>query len=291
MNARQLAAAAMIAAAAAAGSAAAQDSADPVVGRVDGSEIRQSDIVAAYETLPEEYKVLPVERLHKVLLDRSIDDTLIAAQAKELSFDDDEDIQNRLRMARAQIFREAYFLRVIERKVTEEAMRARYDEMIAEMPETEEVWARHILLESEDDARTVAAEASQEGADFGELAKEHSQGPSASEGGDLGYFAREEMVPEFADAAFALQPGEVTAEPVKTQFGWHVIKVEDRRTREAPAFEELREQIQSELSQAAIAEGIVELRKGAEIERFEFDGSNLVEPDQGEAEEGEAADE
>jgi len=260
--------------------AAAQDADDPVVGRVGGNEIRQSEIIAAYDGLPADYQQVPVERLHRILLDRAIDDALIAKRAASLGYAEDAEVQLKLRLARAQVMRETYFTRQIEASVTEDEVKARYDEKIAEMPAEEEVRARHILVESEEEAKAVIEALGAADADFAKIAGEKSIGPSAAQGGDLGYFAKAAMVPEFAEAAFAMEPGAVSEMPVQTQFGWHVIKVEDRRAAAPPPLEELRADIYNELAQAVIAEGIVELREGAAIERFEFDGSDVASSEQ-----------
>ncbi|MCP4329177.1 MAG: peptidylprolyl isomerase [Alphaproteobacteria bacterium] len=257
--------------------ASAQDSENPVVGRVNGQEIRQSAIIAAHGSLPAEYQAIPLEQLYGILLDRTIDDSLIADRAGDLNYADDEEVQARLDQARSQVFREIYFTRLVNEKVTDDALDARYQEALADIPAVEEIRARHILVESEDEAVAIIADLAKDGADFEKIAEDKSIGPSAAQGGDLGYFTADVMVPEFADAAFALEPGAVTPDPVKTQFGWHVIKVEDRREKAPPGFEEMREQLFNDLSQIAIAEGIVDLRRGQEIERFEFDGSPIEE--------------
>jgi len=260
--------------------AAAQDADDPVVGRVGGAEIRQSEIIAAYDGLPADYQQVPVERLHRILLDRAIDDALIAQRAASLGYENDAAVQLKLRLARAQVMRETYFTRQIEATVTEDAVKARYEEKIAEMPAGEEVRARHILVKSEDEATAVIEALGAADADFAKVAGEKSIGPSAAQGGDLGYFTKAAMVPEFAEAAFAMQVGEVSKAPVQTQFGWHVIKVEDRRAAAPPALEEMRTDIFNELAQAVIADDIVALREGVAIERFEFDGSEVAPPEE-----------
>ena len=146
-------------------------------------------------------------------------------------------------------------------------MRAAYDETVASQPPVEEVHARHILVATEDEAKAVAEEIAA-GADFAETAKARSTGPSGPRGGDLGWFAKGAMVPEFADAAFALKPGEVSA-PVQTQFGWHVIKLEDRRVKPAPTFEEMREELTQQLQTKAAEAAVLAARESAEVERPE----------------------
>ena len=146
------------------------------------------------------------------------------------------------------------------------------------MPPVEEISARHILLETEEDALAVIASL-QGGADFIELAAEKSIGPSADRGGDIGFFGRDNVVPEFADAAFALEPGQISESPVQSEFGWHVIKVDERRAIAPPSFEEMRQQFVGEISQELIAEMLDELRDTTTVERFNMDGSPIAEPE------------
>jgi peptidyl-prolyl cis-trans isomerase C len=163
--------------------------------------------------------------------------------------------------------REVYLTREVEAGVTEAALRERYDAMVAAFPAGEEVNARHILMENEDDARAVIA-ALDEGGDFAELAGEKSIGPTSSRGGDLGYFSRDQMVPEFSEAAFALETGAYTKDPVQTQFGWHVILLEDRRNQAPPTFEASEEKLREEVERSVVEGLITGLRDGATVELF-----------------------
>jgi peptidyl-prolyl cis-trans isomerase C len=273
MKTRHLIVAGVAAAITVGASAIAAENDDPVVGRVDGADVHQSDVIAAYSDLPSEYQALPVERLHRVLLDQVIDDRLIAEVAKEMKYAEDEEVQEQLRRAEAEVYRQVYFTRRIKEALTEEALKAQYDEAIKNIPPQDEVHARHILVKDEDEAKALIEELAKGQVEFAKLAEEKSIGPSASQGGDLGYFTKDTMVPEFAEAAFALEPGQVSPEPVQTQFGWHVIKVEDRRPKAAPTFEEMQQELANEISQQAIADAVAALREGHDIERFSFDGS------------------
>jgi peptidyl-prolyl cis-trans isomerase C len=181
--------------------------------------------------------------------------------------DQDEEFQDRMAFIRESLLQEAYVANRIESEMTDERLRADYEKMIAESPPAEEVRARHILLESEADAKAVIAEIAG-GADFAETAKAKSTGPSGPNGGDLSFFKREQMVKPFADAAFAMQPGEVSKEPVQTQFGWHVIKVEERRTSEPPSFEESVEELRNQGAQQIVAALIEQLRGETAVQTF-----------------------
>jgi peptidyl-prolyl cis-trans isomerase C len=170
----------------------------------------------------------------------------------------------------------------VEEGSTEEALKARYEELKkGDGFSFEEVHARHILLASEEDAKAVITEL-EGGADFEELAKEKSTGPSAPNGGDLGYFKKGAMVPEFGEAAFSMDVGSTSAEPVQTQFGFHVIKVEDKRTNE-PSFEETEPQIRQEVARDIVTALVEGLRQGATIERFNLDGTPMVAKDASES--------
>jgi peptidyl-prolyl cis-trans isomerase C len=217
--------------------------------------------------------------LFNPLLDRAIDNELIDQRVASLDYGDDAEVQMMLRLARLQILRQIFFSRLTKEAVTEEAIKAAYDERVAAMPMEEEVHARHILVSSEDEAKAVIAALGEDDADFATIAAEKSMGPSASKGGDIGYSTKPAMVPEFAEAAFAMEVGEVSKVPVQSQFGWHVIKVEDRRPTPVPTLDEMREEIVAGLQQAVVDDGVAELREGRKIERYAFDGSELLAAD------------
>jgi peptidyl-prolyl cis-trans isomerase C len=150
---------------------------------------------------------------------------------------------------------------------TDEAMKKVYEEASKQITGEQEVHARHILVETEDEAKAIKAELDK-GADFAELAKKKSKDPGASDGGDLGFFTKDQMVPEFSAAAFALEPGKIS-DPVKSQFGWHIIKVEEKRNRKAPDFEQVKSQIETYVTRKAQADYVGKLREAAKIERMD----------------------
>ncbi|MCP5371372.1 MAG: peptidylprolyl isomerase [Hyphomicrobiales bacterium] len=246
--------------------------ADPVVAVVNGAEIKASEVNAARARLPQQYQQLPLPALFPVLLDAVIDSRLIANAARTAGTDKDPLYQETLARVERQLMEQIYLSRYLEEKVSDAAQQARYQEIVAESKGKQEVQARHILVEKEEDAKALIAELDK-GADFEKLAKEKSIGPSAAKGGDLGYFGQGDMVPEFADAAFAMDKGAYSKAPVKTQFGWHVIKVEDKRDLAPPKFEEVEEQIQRDLATKARADLVKGLRADAKVEKFNLDGS------------------
>lgn len=241
--------------------------ADTVLATVNGTDITLGLLHLVYTNLPPQYQQLPGEILLPALLDQAINQILLAQAGSAEGLDKSALVRLSVENATRDAIAGAFIQKLIEADVTEEAIRAEYDKRIAAMPEETEVNASHILVETEEEAKEIAAELGK-GADFAELAKARSKGPSASNGGNLGWFGRGQMVPPFEEAAFALKPGEVSA-PVQTQFGWHVIKLNETRIKPKPSFEEMRQTIASELSQQLVRAKIDALRAQAEIERPE----------------------
>lgn len=241
---------------------------DEVVATVDGSEITQADIAFASQDFSEQLSQVPPTQWRKILTDVVVDMQLMANAAREMGVQDEADFQRQVEFLTMRALRNAYLAREVEGKITEEQVQAAYDAEFADFEGEEERRARHILLESEDEAKAVIA-ALADGADFAELAKEKSTGPSGPNGGDLGYFTKGRMVEAFEDAAFALEVGAVSEEPVQTQFGWHVIKVEDARKQAAPELDAVRDRIRQELLRARYGEVMAQLKEAAEIEIVE----------------------
>jgi peptidyl-prolyl cis-trans isomerase C len=251
---------------------------DPVLARVNGEPIRQSDVLAtAAEVLPQDMRGMPPAMLMQVLpaeirrqlLDRAITERALVAAARTAGLDKDEEVRRRIRRAEEQELQQAILTREVTAAVTEEAVRARFDRDAARRSGEEEVHARHILLQSEADARTALAEVKRAGADFAEVAKRRSRDPGARDGGDLGFFKRGDMVPEFAEAAFALQPGQVSEAPVRSPFGWHIIRVEARRAAPAPSYEESRTELRQKLMEEQVEAVVTRIRNAAQVERLE----------------------
>jgi len=247
-----------------------------VVAEVAGEKVYLMEILQMAERLPDQYKQLPLPSIYPSLLQRAIDSRLVAAAGREAGYADKEDVKTRVRDAETQIISEMFLTDTINAEVTEDALRKDYEARKAELTGSDQVKARHILLETEEDARAVIEELTK-GGDFAKLASEKSTGPSASSGGDLGWFADGQMVPAFSQAAFALNPGEITTDPVKTQFGYHVILVEDRKPGEAPPFEQARQQLASDMSQKVLLKKLEGLREGADVKKFNYDGGPMPE--------------
>ena len=233
-----------------------------MVATVNGQPIRLSELEVAQQALPQQYRTMPLQAVFPALLDRIVDSKLVVQEGKKSKVTEDPAFKKRMAFVEDQVLQDFWIQREIARKVTPEKLQQRYEERLKSMPAEEEVHARHILVSTEDEAKAIIAEL-KKGAAFDKLAKEKSTDKaSGAEGGDLGWFKKSDMVKEFADAAFALKKGELTETPVKTQFGYHVIKVEDRRKAPPPAFEELADQLREEMSREAVTAQLDQLQVG-----------------------------
>ena len=239
------------------------------VGSVNGEPMYLDEVMQLTEQLPDEYRRQPLESYYPNLVAEIANTKLGAKAATDANLQDNELVQDAIRIATERILAEAYFATEMRKMVTDEEIQSAYDRFIADSDSREEISARHILVNEKQEAVDLIAKL-KDGADFATLAQEFSTGPSGPKGGDLGYFGRGQMVPDFEVAAFDLEIGTFTAEPVQTQFGWHVIKLEDKRTQPAPSLEEMRSQIAQGLSQQALARLIEELRKDADIVERSF---------------------
>jgi peptidyl-prolyl cis-trans isomerase C len=240
---------------------------DPVVARVNGVEIRASDIAVAEEDIGSNLSQMPPANKRDYVTTFLADMMLVAKAAEDKKVQDADAFKRRLTYFRNKILMEVLLQQEAKAAITDAALHKLYDDATKQMTAEKEVRARHILVETEDEAKAILAEL-KGGADFAELAKKKSKDPGAADGGDLGYFTKDQMVPEFAEVAFKLEKGQIS-DPIKTQFGWHIIKVEDKRDRPVPEFDKVREQLESYLSRRAQAELIAKLRADAKIERLE----------------------
>jgi peptidyl-prolyl cis-trans isomerase C len=239
---------------------------NPLLARVNGKEIRWADIEKSARGLPEEYSS-QLETIFPALLQRLIDVQLLVWAAREQGLAEDAEIRRQVADYEDRLLSDTLIRRQVAGRVSEDMLRARYDAHIVRLAARSEVRARHILLDSEARAREVIA-ALDRGGDFAELARERSLGPTAEQGGDLDYFTRDNMIPGFAAAAFALEVGQYSRDPVRTEFGWHVIKVEDRRAEGVASFEEMKAELREAATRELLDELLRELRGRAEIELY-----------------------
>lgn len=249
---------------------------DPVIAKVNGIEIHRSQLLAVRQGLPEQAQKLPIEQIYRQLLVRMEDNILVSQTARKAKLENDPEVKRQLALALEQIVSQVYITRYVQSQISEDKVKKRYDELVKQQKPVEEVNARHILVKTEDEAKAVIADL-KAGKDFAEEAKAKSEDPGTkANGGDLGWFTKEEMVPEFADAAFKLEKGQYTDTAVHTQFGYHVIKVEDRRMKPPPPYEQAKGEVLQLMQRELIEQKLKELRTGAKIEEFNLDGSKLA---------------
>ncbi len=245
--------------------------ASTVLAVVNGTEITLGHVILLRTQLPEQYLSAPDDVLFEGILNQLIDQTLLGDTVTEEPLEMRLALENEARALRAASAIDAVF----GEGPTEEEIRKAYDEVVAGIPEEQEFNASHILVETEDEAKALIAQL-EDGADFAQLAKDNSTGPSGPNGGELGWFGLGMMVPEFETAATALEVGAISA-PVQTQFGWHVIKLNDKRIKPAPALDEIRDQLVQQIQSQKLDAIIAELRDGASVETMVegFDPANI----------------
>ncbi len=244
----------------------AQD-ANAVIAKVNGADIRQSDLAVAEEELGPSLQQMDPATRRDNLIAFLIDMKIVAKAAEAKKVGDAADFKQKLAFARDRLLMDSLLATEGKAAVTDEAMKKVYEDATKQVSGEKEVHARHILVPTEDEAKAIKAELDK-GADFAKLAKEKSKDPGAADGGDLGFFTKEQMVPEFSAVAFALAPGKIS-DPVKSQFGWHVIKVEEVRDRKPPEFDQVKGQIQNFVVRKAQADYVTKLRAEAKVERLD----------------------
>ncbi|HEY8192074.1 MAG TPA: peptidylprolyl isomerase [Alphaproteobacteria bacterium] len=249
---------------------------NPTVATVNGEEIKRSDVFTFIGTLPEQVRQMPIQNLFPLALEQVINNKIVGARADAAKLESDPEVTKMMEQAKGQIVRNVYVERQLKEGITQKKLLKAYDDMLTKIGDVQETHARHILVDSEEKARD-AIKKLDGGAKFEELAKELNTAPSKDNGGDLGYFAKTDMIPEFANAAFALDVGKYSKDPVKTQFGWHVIKVEDRRKRPEPEFEAVKPQLEAQLRQEILTGLLDKWQKEAKIKKFDLNGEPVKE--------------
>ncbi|PWC56171.1 peptidylprolyl isomerase [Azospirillum sp. TSO22-1] len=248
---------------------------DPVVARVNEQEVRLSDLMRLVSQLPPQVQQMPLDMIYGALVDQLVNQKLISAAGYKDGLDKTDETKAELKQAEERIVQRAFITKSVQSRITPDKLDAAYKDYLKNNPPQDEVKASHILVENEAEAKDIIAQLGK-GGDFAKLAKEKSKDTvAAQQGGDLGYFTKETMVEPFANAAFAMKPGEISKEPVKTQFGYHVIKVEDKRKAPQPTLDEMKPQLEKEMSKDIVTAVIDDLRKGAKVETFQVDGSPM----------------
>jgi peptidyl-prolyl cis-trans isomerase C len=245
----------------------ADPAADPVVARANGVDIRQSDLALAEDEVGSNMPQMGPDQKRDYLITYLADVIVLAQAADQQKLADRDDVKHRVQFERNKVLMETLLQDAGTAAMTDDAMRKVYDEAVKQMANEQEVHARHILVATEDEAKAIEDQL-KKGADFATLAKEKSKDPGAAEGGDLGYFTKDQMVPEFAEVAFKLDKGQIS-DPVHTQFGWHIIKIEDKRTKPTPTFDDVKGQIENYVAHRAQADLVAKLRSAANIQRLD----------------------
>lgn len=248
---------------------------NPVVAKVDGEEITRVDVYNFIQLMPPQIQQLPATQVYPMALDQVINTRLIQNKAEAANLEETPEFKREVEMAKQQIARNMYVEKTVGERISEASLRKKYDQLVANIPNVEERKASHILVETKEAADDVLKRL-KEGADFNAVAKTESKDPTAAQNaGDLGWFTKDAMIPEFADAAFSMKKGAVSSEPVQTQFGWHVIKLEDVRTQPKPTFDQVREALEMQARRENLESLVNDWRKAAKIEVYDINGDPL----------------
>ena len=248
---------------------------NPVVAKVDGQDITRVDVFRYIKMMPANVQQLPPTAVYPLALEQVVNTRLVQNKAENAGLENDPEVQQQLSMAKQQIVRSVFVQREVDKEIADSEVKKKYDDTIGKTPAVEEIKASHILVDSKDKAMDLIKQLDG-GADFSKLAAEHSSDSSnKGQGGDLGWFAKNDMVPAFSEAAFKLKKGETSKEPVETQFGWHVIKVEDSRERPKPTLAEVEPMIKTELRREKLEAMLENWRKSAKIEKYDINGDPI----------------
>ncbi|PYE88977.1 peptidylprolyl isomerase [Phyllobacterium leguminum] len=264
--------------------------ADPakVLATVNGQPITQAEVDQASSDLDPQFSRLPAEQRRLAALAALIDIKALATKGKTEKLDQTPEFKQRMDFLQDRALHNAYFEKEIVGKISDADVRARYDKEMAATPPQNEVRARHILVKTKEEADAIIKKLDG-GAKFEDLAKENSTDGSAANGGDLGYFSQGQMVPEFEKAALALEPGKYTKEPVQTQFGYHVIKLEDKRAQQPPAYDQVKEQVRSIIMRERYVDLMKKLRGDLKVSYTDPEIEKAMKQASGEAAPAEAA--
>ena len=246
----------------------------PIVANVNNEDISLETMIHAMNELPPEIQSQPFMSYYEDLLERVIDIKLFAQEGKKMKLDEEPSVRAAIDFVIEKVLMQAFLSKYIQENIKEENLKASYNNFIADETSREEIKASHILMDTESEAIDVINMLN-DGDDFAELAKNKSTGPSGPSGGDLGWFKRGQMVPPFEKAAFSLNKNEITQRPVQTQFGWHVIKIFDKRIPEAPSYENMKSKLIQDLERKIVSKKIQDLRNDALIEKL---SSSELEP-------------
>ncbi len=248
---------------------------NPVVAKVSGQDVTRLDVFNFIQTLPPQTRQLPVTQLFPLALDQVVNASVISKQVSGVNLDNDPAVKEQLQAAKSQIVRGVFVQKEVEKAITAERIKQAYDGYVAGFPKIPELKTRHILVEDEATAKDLIKQL-KEGADFAALAKEHSTDATKDNGGDLGYISKQDQViPEFLETAFALEPGSMTEKPLKTEFGYHIIEVTEARDRPPATLEQATPFISAQLRGVVLNELLSQWRDKADVEVFDINGKPI----------------
>ena len=252
-------------------------STDPVIATVNGATIHLSELSEMTRNLPQQLQGMSPDQLYPILLDQLVDQKAMAIAAKKEGLMNNPTVQKRIEIGTEQVLQAALITKTVGPQISEDAIKAVYQKEFANQPGVEEIHARHILVPTQTEAEGIIKQLGQ-GADFTKLAHKYSTDPGSVNGGDLGWFKKTDMVPEFANAAFAMKDGQISQAPVHSQFGWHVIQVLGHREDAAPTLASVHDKIRNELIQQGIHNLLTSVRSQVAIKEYAPDGSPLTVP-------------
>lgn len=249
-----------------------------IVAVVNGDEIKKSDVINIIEQMPPQMQQLGADQLVNMAYEQAIGNTIIDQKTKYLKLEKDPEIAKKVKELKSQLVRTKYIENMIDAKITDEVVQDEYNQYLDNFEAVKEAKAAHILVEEKADAEAILKELN-DGGDFAMLAKENSIDGSAEKGGELVFFTKEEVVPAFADVVFAMNVGDVTKAPVKSQFGYHIIRLDEMRDRPPMSLEDITPYIKQDLKRVVLSEVVAELKEGADIVKFDLDGNPLPQPE------------
>jgi peptidyl-prolyl cis-trans isomerase C len=247
---------------------------DVVVANVEGTPIYRTSVLRAFGGLPPNVREQGIEAIYATLLERMIQQKLLILNGRKANLATDPQVVARLKDLEDVVIGEIYLSRLIENNMSPGFLEQKFEEFLGQNPSSEQIHARHILLKTQTDAKNAIDQIAA-GKKFEDAAREYSTGPSAANGGDLGFFKRADMVKAFSDAAFTMRDGEISKTPVKTRFGWHVIQVVARKVEKAPSFEQMKPQLMRQAGRKIAIEIMEKMVDQSRVERFTFTGKPL----------------
>jgi peptidyl-prolyl cis-trans isomerase C len=249
---------------------------NPVIAKVDGNEIKRNEVIELINMMPPQMQQIPMEQLLPIAVEQLVNNKIIDEKSSGSNLANDKDVKEQLEKAKVQLVRAKFVENAVKAEITEERLKTKYADYVKNFPIVDEVKAAHILVKDEAKAKEIIKELDG-GKAFADLAKENSTDGTAKNGGDLGYFTKQDVVAPFAEAAFATKVGTYTKKPVKTDFGYHVIRIDEMRKRPAAEFEQAKPYLEQELRREILDEVVQKWRGEAKIERFDIEGKPLPE--------------